>query len=905
MEQRRDLDPEHQETDAQSSQERQAADLLKETLAAFPELASEALEISAAMQSAPLAATQTLSFLKKQSAAPPTQTPKKIEVGTQVGPYRLLKQLGEGGMGMVFLAEQKEPVTRQVALKFLRLDGSASSGPDVLASEMQALALMNHSHIAKVYDTGFTESGMPYFAMELVTGQPITDYCDAHRLTIRQRLRLFIRVCSGITHAHQRGIIHRDIKPDNILIMTEEGQATPKIIDFGVAKATHAGNAALLGQQDDDAVVGTPAYISPEQINNPQQVDTRTDVYALGILLYELLVGALPYIMKSPSVVALLVKVLQGKHPDLATRFDSLEATRKAISDRRRTTPKRLVSLFKGDLNSIVKKSIRVGKEDRYDSVAHLAADLDRWLRRLTVEAHPATAAYRMSKFLRRHWLATLTIAVSTTSLIAGLALAVTGYLQAVRSKEAVIEEAQKSKAINAFLTEMLASADPETQGGAVQVVDILDNAAREIHAKIGDQPDVEGHLRETLGNTYNQLGRFEEALRETDEALSLYRETLGEKHPVTLNARRQRARILKNLGETEEAERILAEVVVAQSNAAEIDEEELIQTQVQLAIVKAQLGKTDRAKVILASLESQLSRTREPSDPTYLTVRNNLAQIIERQGELDEAAAIYQEIVDIRRATLGEDHPATLSAMNNLAHVFTKKRQFDKAEEMHRETLERRTSVLGPKHPATLISMSNLATVFLYRREFSKAEELLRRVLELRTETLGAEHPKSLDTRATLVTALWGQGKLAEAEQICREQIEIESKLYGPTHPNTLRSRTNLGFILANQNRLADALVVHQAVLRDAQTQDTVASWQMSQFKGFVGMTLGQMGRYSEAEPLLLDQFETYTAQFGPNHPNTRKAVQSLVTLYTHWKRTDRAKVYQDMLKPADPAEK
>lgn len=823
---------------------------------------------------------ETVTFLAKAQDAP---KPEPLEVEEKIGPYELLEPLGEGGMGTVYLARQTHPVQRQVAIKFLKLTGDDSESTQLLESEMQALAMMNHSCIAKVYDTGTTEKGQPYFVMELVKGEPIDSYCDRQRLNIKQRLRLFLRVCSGVYHAHQRGIIHRDIKPNNVLISTEEGDAIPKIIDFGVAKGMDKKVPHLAA--DDHQVVGTPAYISPEQINRPQEVDTRSDVYALGVMLFELLVGALPYALKNATSVALLVTVLQGKTVASGERFSSLGDEAEKIAAQRRMRRSRLAKILGGDLSFILKKAMQRDKEDRYDSVAELRSDLERWLRSEVVLAHPASTGYRVRKFVRRHWLGTMAVSISTLSLIVGLGLATHGYVQAVRSREAVAREAEKSRVINAFLTDMLASADPEEQGRAVQVVDVLDIAAREIYERVGDQPEVEAHLRKTLGNTYNQLGQYDKAERESRKALQLFVDHLGREHPETLLARRLNAQVEKNLGEFQAAERDLVSVLQAQETALGPLNPETVLTRIHLASVRAGLGQQDQALSMLESLEHQLRDTGQTSTPNYLTVKNNLGNLLEESGEVERAAEIFEQALMLRRKHYGEEHPRTLTAMNNLALVYSKLGKLDRAEALHKECLDNRRRIYGEAHPATLKSKNNLALVYLRQGRGKESVALTQEVLDQRRKGLGMEHPDTLDSLRNLMVAHVVSRDFQQAEQTCQRLIDVYRGWKGPTHEETLYAMSQMGMLYQRQARYQDAYTINSKVLDLARKHLPADDPRRYLYESNVGHALMSQGRAKEACAYFEHAVEACERAFGADSRRSQTARKNLEAAREHVK--------------------
>ncbi len=460
--------------------------------------------------------------------------------GVVIGPYHLLQRIGEGGMGEVWLAEQKQPMRRRVAVKLIKAGMDTREVVARFESERQALALMDHPAIAKVFDAGSTPQGAPYFVMEYVAGVPITDYCDNHRLNTRERLDLFMRVCDGVQHAHQKAIIHRDLKPSNILITEVDGRPVPKIIDFGVAKAltqklTPDTMFTRLG-----ALVGTPEYMSPEQaLSSGEDIDTRTDVYSLGIIFYELLAGALPIEMRKIAFDEFLRRLREDDPPKLSTRIRTLDpATTTELARKRQTEPPALAKQVRGDLDSIALKALEKDRARRYGSPSDFAADIGRYLRSEPVLAVPPSVAYRARKFARRYRVGLVTACAFALVLIAA---AVISIRQSIRANR----ESAVAQAVNDFLqNDVLAQASAANQSGAtakpdphMEVRTALDRAAQRITGKFDKQPEVDAAIRETIGKTYTSLGIYPEARKQLEEALRLRTKVLGAENLQTLRA--------------------------------------------------------------------------------------------------------------------------------------------------------------------------------------------------------------------------------------------------------------------------------------------------------------------------------------------------------------------------------
>jgi eukaryotic-like serine/threonine-protein kinase len=674
------------------------------------------------------------------SDAPPptTRTLESTETaGAVIGRYHLLQKIGEGGMGEVWLAEQKEPVRRRVALKLVKAGMNSREVIARFESERQALALMEHPAIAKVFDAGSTPQGAPYFVMEYVAGVPITAYCDNHRLSTRERLLLFTHVCEGVQHAHQKAIIHRDLKPSNILVTEVDGRPAPKIIDFGVAKAlTHQLTADTMFTRV-GALVGTPEYMSPEQaLSSTEDIDTRTDVYSLGIILYELLAGAPPLELRRIAFDEFLRRLREDDAPKPSTRLRSQDpATSTEVARKRRTEPQTLAKLMRGDLDSIALKALEKDRARRYGSPSDLAADIARYLNNEAVLAVAPSAAYRARKFTRRHRWGLTTACAFALVLIAATIVSVR---QSVRANR----EAAASQAVNDFLRNDLlaqASATSQSQAGVkvdpdIKVRTALDRAAARIGGKFPQQPEVEASIRETMGETYLDLRLFAEARRQLERALELRRTVSGPENLQTLKTMGHLARAYDEEGKVSQAE--------------------ALQTQA-LQVARRVLG---------------------PDHPTTLAGMYTLAVVYSDQRKYAQAEALDNQVFETRRRVLGPEHPETLSSMGALAADYFYQRKYPQAEALESQVLQIRRRILGPDHPDALNTMNSLAVIYDREGKYPQAEDLDRQVLEVRRRVLGPEHPDTLVSVSNLGIAYRSQGKYAQAEAIYRAWLAINA---------------------------------------------------------------------------------------------------------------------------------
>ena len=598
--------------------------------------------------------------------------------GGVIGRYHLLQKIGEGGMGEVWLAEQKQPVRRRVALKVIKAGMDTREVVARFESERQALALMDHPAIAKVYDAGSTPLGRPYFVMEYVAGLPVTDYCDTHKLTTRERLELFIHVCEGVQHAHQKAIIHRDLKPSNILVSEVDGRPAPKIIDFGIAKA--------LSQRLTDetmftrvgAIIGTPEYMSPEQANSAgEDIDTRTDVYSLGVILYELLVGAPPLDLKKAAQHELLRKLQEDDAPKPSTKLRTL-GDRSTLSARnRRTDLAVLTKQLRGDLDSIALKTLEKDRARRYGSPSELSADILRYLKDEPVLATPPSAAYRVRKFAHRNRTLLATLCAFAVLLLLGTAISLWQAVRARKAESAAMvqrdradREMAAAKAVSEFLQDdLLSQASTDSQGGAdvkpdpdVKVRTLVDRAAAKVGQKFAGKAAVESSIRATLGNTYRGLGLFDEADRQMRNAYNLSRRNHGPEAPETLQILADLQAIETDEGKFAEAARHAETVFEARRRIFGADDPQTIVALQSLAVCYLYLGQYARAEPLLIKALQIQSRSPGYDNLDTLNTSDSLATVYIDQGRYGEAEKLLRRGLESYRKSLwarAPVHPA------------------------------------------------------------------------------------------------------------------------------------------------------------------------------------------------------------------------------------------------------
>ncbi len=799
----------------------------------------------------------------------------------RIGPYKILGVLGEGGMGIVYLAEQEKPIHRRVALKIIKLGMDTKQVIARFETEREALALMNHPNVAKVFDAGATETGRPYFAMEYVAGIPITDYCDKHRLSTDERLRLFMEVCQAVQHAHQKGIIHRDIKPSNVLVSVQDEKLVPKVIDFGVAKATQQRLTERTLFTEQGQLIGTPGYMSPEQAEmTALDIDTRTDIYSLGVVLYELLVGALPFDTKTllQGGFAEIQRIIREVEPPKpSTKLSSLGADSTTIAQKRRTELRTLARQIRGDLDWIVMKCLEKDRTRRYDTANSLALEIGRYLNSEPILAGPPSTTYRMRKFVRRNKGQVFAAASILIVLLAGLGGTSFGLVQARRERAAAEQARNESDTVTQFLSDTIASADPGKEGKDVTVREVIDRAAQTIGEKFKDKPLIEARLRHTIGGTYCSLGLYSSAEAHAAEAAAVYRRTKGDQDPATLAAMENLADALSNQGRYAEAEELDRRTLEVRRHVLGEEHPDTLRSMNDLAVDLFTQGHHAKAEELNRRTLEVLRRVLGEEHPDTLKSINSLTAILSLQGRYAEAEELYRKTLEVRRRVLGEEHPDTLISMNNLASVLGNQARYAEAEELFRKTLEVQRRVLGDEHPDTLASIGNLALTLDSQARHSEAEELHRKTLEIQRRVLGGGHRDVLWSMNNLAESLENQGRYVEAEVLYRKTLEIQRDVLGEEHPDALLSMGNLGNVLSSQGRYHESEELYRKTLEIMRRVLGDKHPFVAESLYGLAAALEKMGRFADAEPLCREVESIRTSRLPAEHL-ARKANDNLL---------------------------
>ncbi len=902
---------------------------------------------------------------------PPTEKP-----GDRIGRYKLLQQIGEGGCGVVYMAEQEEPVRRRVALKVIKLGMDTKQVIARFEAERQALALMDHPNIARILDAGVTgapvaagslpavelgfqpggqgldslgreaksetfhdsqvnpggqmppstageapattlSAGRPYFVMELVRGVKITEFCDEQQLPMRQRLELFIQVCSAVQHAHQKGIIHRDLKPSNILVTVNDGKAVPKVIDFGIAKAT-------TGQPLTDKTLftafeqflGTPTYMSPEQaVMTSVDIDTRSDIYSLGVLLYELLTGKTPFDSKELLQIGLIEmrRTICEKEPARpSTRLSTMvEAELTTTAKRRHIEPPKLIHLVRGDLDWIVMKCLEKDRARRYETANGLAADLRRQLANEPVVARPPSATYRFRKLVRRNQLAFTAAGAVLTALVIGLGVSLWQSIEKSRAYRRAVASEQKSREVAGFLKKMLNGVGPSVALGrdTKLLLEIVDETAESVGQDLKDQPEVEAELRNTLGEVYRALGENAKAETMQRRALELGHQVFGANDARLAEAKNNLALVLRDEGRFDEAEKLFREALGQFRKLRGNLDEETAAALNNLAGVLRELGRLPESEALQREGLEVIRKLHGEDHARAALCEQNLAAIVQLNGKPAEAEALARSALDRFRKRHGNDHPEVAGALANLGYVLSEGRKLDEAEAAAHESLALRRKLLAPGHPdiakglyelagilnrqeklieaetayreaLTLLRerlgqenrfspfvLSGLGEVLEGQGRLAEAEAMQREALEMRRRRLGDESPDTVRSLYSLARVRRQQGQLPEAESLLREALRTTLKLVGPDHPYTISAHRTLGLVAEDQRRLADAEQFYRDALAARRKISGKDHPDTAAFHEGLGRVLAGQGKFVEAEPHYREALTNRQARLGTDH--------------------------------------
>jgi tetratricopeptide (TPR) repeat protein/tRNA A-37 threonylcarbamoyl transferase component Bud32 len=819
------------------------------------------------------------------------ETPDDL-TGTRIGPYRLTRLVGHGGMGAVYEALRDDAEFQQkVAIKLIKRGMDSAFVRERFLRERQILASLDHPHIARLLDGGTTAGGQPYFVMEFVAGQPITEYCRHLELSLNEKLKLFRDVCAAVQHAHQKLVIHRDLKPANILV-TEEG--TPKLLDFGIAKLLSPDPGAAATRTEMAVRLMTPEYASPEQVRG-NAMTTTTDVYSLGVVLYELLAERRPYQFETYSPVEIERAICDTEAPRPSEAAHQHPALAGGAN-----TPAKLSRLLSGDLDNIVLMAMRKEADRRYQSVEQFSEDLRRYLSGLPITARPVTFGYRAGKFMRRHRAAVAAAVLVAFSLLGGIIATTYSARQARAERDRASQAAARAEAVTKSLVSVFEFADPgRAKGNAITAKELLDQGVEKVVRELNDQPTVQAKLMDTIGGLYETIGVYTSAQPLLEDALKLRRQTLGSEHIDVAESLHHLGVIAYEKGDYTRSEALFREALQLRRRLLGTGHLQTADSMHWLGRALITLGKFTEAEPLVSNT---LALRRRLLPPEHKDIASSLlhgqGRLLGEQGKFAEAAENYREALSIHRKIFGAEHPWTAASMNNLAVMMQELGDYQNAEVLSRNALAMRRRLFGEEHPEVTGNMVNLASILRDKDEYEEAEQLYRQALLARRKMFGENHLRLAATMSNLATLLDAKGDYAAGEALQRQALSIQRKEFGEDHRSVGISLNNLASLLYHQGRYSEAEKLQRQAIAIYQKSLPPEHWLIQRSRSQLGACLFKLNHYREAEEQLLPAYAGLKATRGEQHEVTRETVSRLIELYGAWGKPDQVALYRALPK-------
>ncbi|MCG2589642.1 serine/threonine-protein kinase [Rhodohalobacter sulfatireducens] len=788
-----------------------------------------------------------------------------ISEGDRVGPWRIIREIGRGGMSSVFLATRADgQFEREVAIKFLHGLIPGQSMHKRLQQEQKILARLQHKNIAQLFDAGLTDEGRPYFILEYIQGKPITEWCNEKHLSFEERLQLFVQVCRAVQFAHQLLIVHRDLKPNNILV---DNHGTVKLLDFGIAKILEDEPQEGAPVTKTGLFLMTPEYASPEQVHGGA-ITTATDVHALGLILYELLTGRLPYDIsdKTPIEIGSIISETTPAKPSSVVIKISSETIK--LGSINKAQHKRQL---RGDLDTIVLKSIRKEPERRYGSADQLLQDIRCYQKNEPISARPESAGYLTKKFIQRN--RTVVFALS----VIGIILVGTAIFSLNQARITEIER-QKTEQVNAFLQEMLASPNPYQDGLEVKVIDILDRTADRIDIELSNQPAVEASVRHTLGVTYRELGDIDKADFQLSQSLALMNTLFSPPNAEMSEVQVEMAKTEQMQGNYQTADSLLNLALTADLELFGRESTTIAARLGELGSLQWEMGNFDEAEALLRESLELEQKLRSPDHEQIASSMGNLATLLSDQGYDEEALELYREELKIYRANYEDDrHPAIPQVISHIGIILDDQEKYEEALADHQKALELFRELKGEDHPDVVYAMNNLASVMTKMGNVEEALAMQVDAAALYRDIFGPDHPNLGIQYNNIAFTKRNMGDLEGAKESYSQAIETWQAGLPPGHPFLAYGYHNLASVLQSQNRPGEALPYFRDAYEIRTEHLSPENPERAMTTSMLGECLASLGKIAEAEPLLIEGYQSLLVSRGEDHSTTMEAANRL----------------------------